>query len=693
MVRLIAIILSLMMMLNGSTVYAEKLDSAAIPVDTIALDSIVITAEKTFRPVTGGMLDKINLDIKNMQNLPQFMGTVDLLKTIQLMPGVQTSGEMNSGIYIRGGDSAHNRFLINGATLYNPSHLLGFFSIFNSAHVNSASVMKSFIPVEYGGQLSSVIEVNCDVEDMDRVKFDGSVGIIASHLSIATPLGKKGNIRVSARKTYINALLNMFIKDNSRYKPQYDFQDYNFTYTLRPNYKNSISINGYIGQDDLSMNEYYYQANGGSNWMNCAASVRWDYKKSEKLKLENILHTSYYKNNLWVEFGGGEMIMDSKINDFGYRGKIDIFLNKIKIKAGVDFTSHRVLPQYPGVNTLLGANYEQVRPGVMDVNEGAVFSQALIKISDKVNSNIGLRYSLAAYKNYKKGTYHGIEPKFNIEYLYNANTRLSTSFTTQKQYMNQVMVSGIGMPTDFWLPVSEYIPPQASYNFSTSFYKSMLNNSLEINVDLYFRKFDKQLEFDGELFNILNETYYIDEHILYGKGYSYGLEVLLKYNKRKFNGWVSYTLGKSDRIFPDINNGEKFPAKNDRRHDLSIACNYRLNDSWDFSSVFVLATGNAYTMPVAIYIIGDNMVNEYGPYNGARMPLYNRMDVSATYHFKTKGKVRHSINASLYNCYGMNNPAFVHIKTNIYDKENIRIKPVGASLYSVVPSISYILKY
>ena len=293
----------------------------------------------------------------------------------------------------------------------------------------------------------------------------------------------------------------------------------------------------------------------------------------------------------------------------------------------------------------------------------------------------------------KKGIYHGFEPKFNIEYLYNGNTRFSTSFTTQKQYMNQVMVSGIGMPTDFWLPVSEYIPPQTSYNFSTGFYKSMLNNSLEINLDLYFRKFDNQLEFDGELFNVLNDTYHIDEHILYGKGHSYGFEFLLKYNKRKFNGWVSYTLGKSDRIFPDINNGKPFPAKNDRRHDLSVVCNYRLNNRWDFSGVFVLATGNAYTMPIAIYIIGDNMVNEYGPYNGARMPLYNRMDISATYHFNTRGKLRHSINASLYNCYGMNNPAFIHIKTNIHDKENIRIQPVGASLYSVVPSISYILKY
>lgn len=693
MVRLIATVLCLILLSNEVTIRAEKLDTAVISVDSIVLDDIVITAEKIYRPVTGGMLDKINLDIKNMQFLPQFMGTVDLLKTIQLMPGVQTSGEMNSGIYIRGGDSAHNRFLVNGATLYNPSHLLGFFSVFNSAHVNSASIMKSFIPVEYGGQLSSVIEVNCDVENVKQVEVDGSLGVIASQLSLATPLGKKGSMRISGRKTYINALLNMFIKDNSRYKPQYDFQDYNLTYTLRPNYKNTISINGYIGLDDLSMNEYYYQANGGSGWMNGAASVRWDYNKSERIRLENILHTSFYKNNLWVEFGGGEMNMDSRINDFGYRGKIDIFLDKVNLKAGLDFASHRVLPQYPGMNTLLGANYVQIRPGVMCMNEGAVFTQGLIKISDKINSNIGFRYSLAAYNNDKKGIYHGFEPKFNVEYFYNGNTRFSASFTTQKQYMNQVMVSGIGMPTDFWLPVSEYIPPQTSYNFSAGFYKSMLNNVLEINLDLYFRKFDNQLEFDGELFNVLNDTYHIDEHILYGKGYSYGFEVLLKYNKRKFNGWVSYTLGKSDRIFPDINNGKPFPAKNDRRHDLSVACNYRLNNRWDFSSVFVLATGNAYTMPVAIYIIGDNMVNEYGPYNGARMPLYNRMDVSATYHFKPRGKVRHSINASLYNCYGRNNPAFIHIRTNIYDKENIRIQPVGASLYSVVPSISYILKY
>ena len=691
--KFITIIIILLTFSEGIDAQNTKKDSAFMFVDPILLNDVEITAEKTFKPITGGMSDKITLDIKNMQNMPQFMGTVDLLRTMQLMPGVQTSGEMNSGVYVRGGDSSHNRFLVNGATIYNPSHMLGFFSIFNSSHVSNASIMKSFIPAEYGGQLSSVIDVKCEVEDTKKVKIDGSLGIIASQLTIESPFGKTGALKLSGRKTYINALLNMFLSDDARYKPQYDFQDYNLTYTVRPNSKNTITVNGYIGKDDLFMNEYYYQTNGGSGWMNYAVSARWDNKINDKIKIENNIHTSHYDNNIWVEFGGGEMIMDSKINDFGYKGKIDLNLKRIKLNAGLDFITHNVLPQYPGVNTLLGANYENIRPGMMHVYEGAVFAQGIIKISEKINSNIGLRYSCAAYDGEENGIYGGIEPKLNIEYVHDANTRCNFSFTIQKQYMNQVMVSGIGMPTDFWLSVSDYIPPQTSYNFSAGLYKSLLNNSLEINTDIYFRKFNNQLEFNGELFNLINETYRIDEHIFYGKGCSYGLEVMLKLNKRKFNGWLSYTLGKSDRVFPDINDGKVFPAKNDRRHDLSVAGNYKFNERWNLSGVFVMATGNAYTMPVAIYIIGDNMVNEYGPYNGARMPLYHRMDISATYNFKKRRKVQNSINISLYNCYGRNNPAFVHIKTNINDKKNIRIRPVGASLYNVVPSISYIFKY
>ena len=662
-------------------------------IDPILLNDIEITADKKFKPITGGMSDKLNIDIQNMQNMPQFMGSVDLLRTMQLMPGVQTSGEMNSGIYIRGGDSSHNRFLINGATLYNPSHMLGFFSIFNSTHVSNASIMKSFIPAEYGGQLSSVVDINCEVEELKKVKVDGNIGLIASQLTLASPLGKNGAIKVSGRKTYISALINLFISDKSRMKPQYDFQDYNLTYTVRPNHKNTITINGYIGNDDLYMNEYYYQINGSSNWMNYAVSARWNYKINDKTKIENTLHTTHYDNNIGVSFGSGEMIMDSKINDFGYKGKIDLKLRKIDLNTGFSFTSHNILPQYPGVNTLLGTNKENIRPDMMRAYENSAFLQGTVKVTDKINSTIGIRYSSAIYRSDKKGFYHGLEPQFNMEYIPNANTRYNLSFTTQKQYMNQVMVSGIGMPTDFWLPVSDYVPPQTSYNFSTGIYKSFWDNSLEINADLYFRKFNNQLEFNGELFNIINETYHIDEHLLYGKGWSYGIELMLKLNRNKFNGWISYTLGKSDRKFPDINNGKVFPAKNDRRHDLSVAGNYKLNDRWDLSSVFVMASGNAYTMPIAIYIIGDNMVNEYGPYNGARMPLYHRMDVSATYKFPKRRKVESSINISIYNCYGRNNPAFIHINTNTTDKNNIRIKPIGASLYNVIPSISYIFKY
>lgn len=670
-------------------------DTSNIFINSILLNGVDITAEKNNKHITGSMSDMVKLDIKNMQNMPQFMGTVDLLRTLQLMPGVQTSGEMNSGIYIRGGDSSHNKFLINDATLYNPSHMLGFFSIFNSSHVSNAFMMKSFIPAEYGGQLSSVISVDCEAEEQEKIKLDGNIGIIASQLTMSVPIGKKNSLKVSGRKTYIGALMELVVNDKSRFKPKYDFEDYNLTYTGRFNSKNKITINGYIGNDKLYMNEYYYQTTGESNWRNYAISAKWTYKVNDKLDVKNTIYASHYDNKVGIAFGSGKMIMDSKINDLGYKGKIKFSMKRLRLDGGVDFICHNILPQYPGVNTILGVNQENVRPGIMKMYEISAYAQAIIKITDKINTSFGLRYSSAIYNNEGKGMYKGFEPKLKFEYLPNGNTRYYFSFATQKQYINQVMVSGIGMPTDFWLPVTKDIPPQTSYNLSLGFYKSLLGNSLEINADLYYRRFNNQIEFNGELFSILNDTYKIEEHLIYGIGWSYGMEIMLKYNYRNFNGWVSYTLGKSDRKFPEINNGEIFPAKNDRRHDLSVAGSYQLNKRWNLSGVFVLASGNAFTMPVAVYIIGDNMVNEYGPYNGSRMPLYHRMDLSATYNLKKRKnrKVDSSFNFSLYNCYGRNNPAFVHVKAHINESKDVSLKLVGASIYNVIPSISYRFKF
>lgn len=660
------------------------------------LQGIEITAEKNHSMLKGSMEGKLDLDIRNMQNLPQFMGNVDLVRTMQLTPGIQTAGEMNSGLYIRGGEAGHNSFRINGATIYNPAHLMGFFSVFNSMHVDRATIMKSYIPAENGGQISALIDVDCRPElinDSDRVEGQVGVGLLSTQTGIKFRTGKNGVMGIAARKTYINTIMKSILKAKRDMGPEYSFEDYNATYRVMPDNRNEVIFNAYFGRDLLWMKNYMYQAQGGTKWMNGAVSAEWCHRqennrKVEYLKWKNRLTFSYYRNRIETYFGQGTLRMESRIADVGYKGGTEFVWKDISWSAGADMTRHGVIPQAPTTNTIYGDTPNTVDNKEMRMIVAGGYVEGRKDLNEFITLSMGLRMS--GEITLMKG---GPEPRMMMEYKPDAQTRLSAVYTMQRQYMNMVSVSGIGLPTDFRLPVSEYVDPQVSNNFSAGFTKTFQDKGLELNTEVYFRKYNNQLEFDGQMIDLVNEVYRVEEHLNYGKGWSYGLEVMLKMNRRNFNGWISYTLGKAERKFSNINNGRAFPAKNDRRHDLSVVGVYKWNEKWDFSAVYVLATGNTFTMPKSVYMLGENFVCEYGPYNGSRMPLYHRMDVSANCKLDKNG--RHNLNLSIYNCYGRKNPYMVviDVKFKNEDKEHVKISPKGLALYDLLPSIGYNFKF
>lgn len=658
-----------------------------------SLDEVEVTAKRQEKAISGIMRGRMDLKVGALQSLPKFLGTNDLLRTIQLTPGVQTGGEMNSGLYIRGGESGHNQILFNGAPIYNPMHLLGFFSVFNSDHLSTASLLKSYISPQYGGRAGATIDIQSQQELAEQISVRGTVGLISSQLSAGIPCGDKNSLYLSGRGTYINALLGLIDFDENSIQPQYGFQDYNFTYVSRPTRKSRILLNAYFGKDDMKLKEYYYQAHGGTAWQNAALSLQWEQQLARSRSMSHTVYYSFYNNRIDINLGEGSVQLPSRIRDIGYKGNFRFRMLNCYWTTGIEYASHNVLPQCPEVSNLFSFGTTSGHTEVMHTHEYGIYLQNHLLIGTRWEALTGIRYSGSVSAG-SSCRYSGIEPRVSLSYEWRPDRKFLFSYTLQRQYMNQVVVSGIGFPTDFWLPASRFVPAQGSHNLSLGYFQSFADGAYELSVEGYYKHLSNQLEFNGEMIDMVNQDYQIEEHLYYGKGKSYGIEFMLRKNGGRLNGWISYTIGKSLRKFPDINGGNSFPAKNDRRHDLSVTACYKLNRRWDLSAVFVYATGSAFTMPTALYLIGENAVNEYGPHNGARMPDYHRLDLSASYWLK-RGRRRESmINFSLYNAYARANPIFLSVSIRPSDDgKSIRISPKGQSLYSLIPSINYSFKF
>lgn len=679
------------------------------------LNGIEVTAKRRKKAITGTMNGKLVLQMEALKSLPQFLGSADPIRTLQLMPGVQTAGELNSGIYIRGGEPSHNLIMINNAPIYNAMHLMGFFSVFNSNHLDNSTLLKSYISPEYGGRLSGVLSMTTKDSACKKFSGEGSIGLIASQLTLSVPVNSKNSLYLSGRATYLNPILKLIESSDDGMHLRYDFQDYNLTYIYDASVNDKIIVNGYFGGDKFTVKENEYQADGGIKWHNFASSVRWLHTFRGKSKLDQTVFFSYYKNKIGLDQNEIEINFPSDIKDSGYKGKLDFSFLKSDWSIGADYICHLTNPQYPDIKKMFGSN-ATTPVQLYKTHETGIFINCHTNFNNWLTANLGLRYSSLFHTgNYEEKQYErlgnetvsrkygkaelvkyygGLEPRISVDFLLNTNQKIILSYGLQRQYMNQVAVSGIGFPTDFWVPASKNILPQSAHAFSAGYFASVFNDAYEFSVEGYYKSLHNQLEFDGELFDMVNQLYVMEERLLKGNGESYGGEILFKKNKGKLTGWISYSLGWSYRKFPDINDGRRFPSKHDRRHDLSVVANYQINKRWDCSAVFVYATGNAFTMPTALYIIGENAINEYGPYNGARMPAYHRMDLSVNYWFKKTLAKESGLNLSLYNAYARKNPIFLGVSIRT-DKENktIKIKKRGRSLYSLMPSVSYLFKF
>jgi hypothetical protein len=631
------------------------------------------------------------------------------------MPGVQISGEGNAAIYVRGGGYDQNLILLDQATVYNPTHLLGFYSVFNTDIISELTLIKSGIPAEYGNRISSVLDFSVKRAIPDSIKTNINVGILSSKINMDIPLlNHNGAIFLAARKTYLNSLLDVFrktglIKHRSiLYKTGYDFYDLNASLVFRVSQKDRLFLSTYKGDDWFVLNSNTIDLHANMDWGNQIASLTWNHMFNSQLYIDNYITYSGYGLNMNLKQNQYNFELRSEITDFAYKNRITWILKKHKFRAGFSLTRHDITPN----TTQASSDSTTLNLGTTNHYNSYEMSGFLsdeYAITERLGVIAGFRFNtflhVGAFEDYTRNSYGEItstttynpgeiikkyqdpEIRLSARYLLSSTASIKFSFNTNSQYVHLVNASSVTFPTDFWVPSSKLIKPQHGTQWSIGFYKNVAG--FESSIETYYKTFQNQLEFNRGIFNSANNTP-LDENLIFGKGRAYGAEFLIRKSTGKFTGWLGYTISRTERSFEDIENGMWLPAKYDRPHDISVVTNYHYNARWTFSAVFVFASGSTYTPVIGRYFIANNVVNQYGMYNSARMPSYHRLDLSATLQFKKTTRLNSSMTFSVLNVYNRHNPFFIYPESSgDIHKYTMKVKPQEVSIFPVLPSVSW----
>ncbi len=731
----------------------------ALSAEAVEFQEVVVTAERS--KVDDSQMSVTDVPIQKLTKIPVIMGEPDVLKVIQLMPGVQSGTEGTSGIYVRGGAADQNLFLLDGVPVYNASHLFGFFSVFNPGAIKSVKLYKGGFPARYGGRLSSVVDIRMKEGNDKEFKGEVSVGLIASRINLEGPVNDgKTSFLISARRTYIDVLVQPAIyfynkmNDYDQVTGGYFFQDFNAKINHKFSDKSRLYLSAYTGKDKIYMkskyeyyNESYYYDEEGNihqdasanyndrsemnmNWGNRIAALRWNYLFSNKLFSNTTLTYSKYNFNthMFYEEYEGKKLQTSDM--FDYYSTIRDLTAKVdfdyaphpshSIKFGAGFTAHFF---EPGVQTMkvtvsnnTDENLETKTPdNDVVANEEYLYVEDDMCVGERLRINLGLHFSGLHVQN----TYYpSLQPRASMRFKLMDSWSLKASYANMKQYVHLLSTSTIDLPTDLWVPVTaQLLPPNSNqYAVGTSV---RLPYGLDLTLEGFYKTMDNLIAYkDGASFSGTASTNW-DDMVEMGEGWAYGAEFMLEKTLGKTTGWLGYTWSKSERQFDEINFGQVFPARYDRRHDISAVLTHKFNDRFDVGVTWVYNTGNAVTLsaynypalPSSIsegYYYDSDNIKDYGGRNSYRMPAYHRMDVGFNFHKQKKHGVR-TWNLSFYNAYSRQNPFMLMwekdynhpVSVPVYDSYgellyyNTEYKTVlkQRSLFPIIPSLSYTFKF
>jgi hypothetical protein len=671
---------------------------------SLEIAEVVIVSEASNKNIKAPEMSVIKISPKDVVSVPVLFGEQDILKTLQLMPGVKSAGEGSSGFYVRGGSADQNLIILDEAPIYSSSHLLGFFSVFNSDAIKDMEFYKGNAPANFGGRLSSVLDIQMKEGNSKKVSASGGIGLIASRLTIEAPIVKdKGSFIISGRRTYADMFLPLW-KDPAAKNTKLYFYDFNTKANFKINDKNRIFLSGYFGRDIFRISDQI-----GFSWGNKTATLRWNHIFGNKLFLNSSLIYSDY--NYSIGYNPGEFLeITSGIKDYNLKEDFQYFINaKNTLKFGFNSIYHTFRP-----GELKSDNEEITNSKIIDKKhavESAVYISHKIDISDKLMLNYGLRYSACTVigpdtvYTYNKNdeitsstsygnvdivqNYGTLEPRITLNYIANREMSFKMSYARNAQYMHLLSNSTAALPTDIWISSSKIVKPQIADQIAFGFFRNLKDNMFETSVEVYYKNFQNQIDYQNGAEIILNK--HVESQLVFGKGRAYGTELFIKKRTGNLTGWIGYTLSKTERSINEIDNGAWYPVKHDRTHDVSIVLMYGFNDKLKVSANWVYNTGNAVTFPGGKYVIDGVIVPAYTNRNGYRMPDYHRLDLGVTLTNKKREKFESSWNFSVYNAYARKNAYSISFRQSEIDPA--KTEAVRQSLFQIIPSITYNFKF
>lgn len=698
--------------LNGPVRRNYELGSNAI-----LQEEVVIQADRKDNTETTQMgIEKVN--VKQIKKLPVLFGEVDILKILQLLPGVQSAGEGSSGFYVRGGGPDQNLVLLDEAIVYNTGHLLGFFSVFNADAINDVTLIKGGMPAQYGGRLSSVVDVTMREGNNKKFEATGGVGLISSRLTVEGPIQKnKSSFMLAGRRTYIDVLTKPFRQGNTALANSgYYFYDFNTKLNYTFSDKDRIFLSGYFGKDEFS----FQSEDGGFGFElpygNQTGSLRWNHLFNDKM----FMNTSLIYSNYEFSVGAGQEDFSFKlfsgVQDQTLKVDFDYFPHiRHRVKFGGQYIFHVFTP-----STAQGRVGEVVlSPDKINKqygNEAAIYVSDDFDVTDDLRLNAGLRYSgfqqIGPYDLYNVDaqgnptdttrykslesivTYGGLEPRLGLRYKLNKTTSAKASYTYTQQYLHQAAFGSGNLPGDLWIPSSTLVKPQTANQYAVGIFKNFKDDLYETSIEVYYKDMNNLVEFKENEQPGINDN--LENKLTFGSGKSYGAELFIKRRFGKYNGWIGYTFSRTTRQFEDINGGVEFFARYDRRHDLSVVNTYEINEKWSVSAIFVYGSGSAFSLPAGLFLTNGNIAQYYGPgyKNNARFKPYHRADISFSYTAKKREKFESNWVFAVYNVYNRKNQFIVYtdIDGNL-NNGDISIVPKQVSIFPIIPSITWNFKF
>ncbi len=679
-----------------------------LKVSNSTLDEVTITAEKKDKNVEQVQMSVEKMSIEKIKKIPAFMGEVDLIKAIQLLPGVQTSGEGSSGMYVRGGNVDQNLILLDEAPVYNASHLLGIFSVFNADAIKDVELYKGGIPANFGGRLSSVLDIRMKEGNNKRLSATGGVGTVSSRLTIEAPIVKdKGSFIISARRTYADVFLKLSKKEEIKSSKLY-FYDLNLKSNYKINNDNRLYMSGYFGRDVSK-----FGGDFGINWGNATGSLRWNHIFGEKLFSNVTLVYSNFDYFLGSNEGVDAFSWKSNIKDASAKLDFNFFANpNNNIKFGYHFIHHTFVPgivKAPGEEGIVTGLELENKTAL----EHGLYVSNKHRLNNRFSMTYGVRYSLfqnigkASVYNYDeqhqltdttvyaKGEIFnndgGLEPRLGMKYTLTESSSVKLSYNRMRQYIQLASNGTSSSPFDIWFPASQRVKAQVVDQLAIGYFKNFKENKYETSVELYYKKGSNAIDFKDHAQLFLNPR--LEGELRFGSSTAYGLELLLKKSQGKFSGFISYTLARVEKKIGEINNGETYLAHYDRTHDIAVVTSFEISKKWSVGANWIYQSGRAVTVPTGRFVYGGTVIPVYSDRNDARLPAYHRLDFAATLVPKHDSEKRFKGEwvFSIYNVYARKNAYSINFVT---DDENPNLTYAEKTyLFSIIPAITYNFKF